>query len=224
MLRRFEMGDHPITPQLHRAGATVIHQSPFAALEVPVSQSPLSEELRTDWVLPLYMKWHDDPAATAAYLRPRFAQVTPDLVVALLAQFDWRPRSTAALLAALRPLPELTTHIGRLLLRSDVCCAGSAYCLALVRFNSPEARDFLCEYLGHYLRRVDLWFDQGCVLAALHHLDAVHGRTDAEAFLPLWRSFVANKPNWSLKGSIAHFESRLACLVEISAQIQPSPR
>ena len=211
------MGTSRVTPELHVAGATVIHESPFSGLDVPVSTSSLATDLRQEWVLPIYGKWWNDPRVTANYLRTRYAQISPDLVRLLLAEFDWRPRVAGAFLAALCPLPELEDHIGRLLLRSDVCYAGAEYCLALTRFNTPSASAYLCEYLGYYLQRVDLCFDQGEALAALMHLDAVNGRNDADVFMPLWQSVIADKPRWSLQQSVSVFQGRFASVTDIAA-------
>ena len=65
------------------------------------------------------------------------------MVTTLLAYFDWRPRRVGARLAALREMTGFDDHIGRLLVRSDVCYAGKGYCLALARFNTVRAREHL---------------------------------------------------------------------------------
>lgn len=201
--------------ELHVAGATVRHQSPFAALEVPLAQTPLDGATIKEWVVPVYMQWPKWPVSVGAYLRERRDRLTPGLVVRLLSDFNWRPREAAALFAAVRNFRELTAHIGRLLLRSDVCYAGATYAIALARFGSDEARGYLREYLDYYLRRHDLYFDQGDVIAALHHL----APAEAEEFLPLWEAFATPK-YWKLDDKLARFRHRLAAVEQIEVQLQ----
>jgi hypothetical protein len=111
------------------------------------------------------------------------------VVTTLLAYFDWRPRLVGAWLAALREMTEFDDHIGRLLVRSDVCYAGKGYCLALARFNTVRARDYLVSYLDYYLGRPDLWFEQSEALGALAYLDQRNGRQDVAKVRDAWERF-----------------------------------
>lgn len=207
-----------VTPELHSAGATVLHRSPFDDLEVPVSSVPLDPVVRDRWVRPFYMAVPDNLVSIETTLRPLLAEVSPDLIATLLARFDWRPRTVGAFLVALDARTQFEDLVGRLLLRSDVCYAGRAYCIALARLNTPGAVDFLCRYLRYYLTRNDLWFDQAEALAALIYLDDVNGSGHSRVFDDLWRSFVSDKPNWSLAKACSRFNASIRGLESFRAK------
>ena len=207
-----------VTPELHSAGATVLHRSPFDDLEVPVSSVPLDAVVRDRWVKPFYMAVPDNLDSIEATLRPLLADVSPDLITTLLAQFDWRPRTVGAFLVALDARTQFEELVGRLLLRSDVCYAGRAYCIALARLNTPNAVDFLCRYLRYYLTRNELWFDQAEALAALIYLDDVNGSQHSRVFDELWRNFVNDKPNWNLAETCSRFNASVRGLESFRAR------
>ena len=187
--------------ELHSAGATVRHHSPFADLPVPVSPVEMSDDLRQRFVIPFY---RHIPHRTRDILHPLqqvFHEITPVIVNALLADFNWRSRITGALFVALRNAVEHQDDIGRLLLRSDVCWAARGYSLALARLNTPVAVQYMRDYLEYYLQRPDLWFDQADVMAALYYSDSINGTTYADELRPRWEVFVHDKPNWNLDRS-----------------------
>ena len=99
--------------------------------------------------------------------------------------------------------------IGRLLLRSDVCYAGRAYCIALAGLNTPGAVDFLQQYLRYYLLRKDLAFDQANALAALKYLDEMNGTTHSSAFEELWHEFASSNPKWNLARACSFFNASM---------------
>jgi hypothetical protein len=113
---------------------------------------------------------------------------------------------------ALTSRSAFTSQVGRLLLRSDVCFAGAAYCLALAEVNSDESIAFIDEYLSYYLTRNDLWFDQATAMAALAYLDRINGTSIQSRHLAAWSKFVEDKPLWSLAKSNALFEESMATL------------
>ncbi len=201
---------------LHSAGATVRHRSPFAEIEVPVLRPGSGAELMRKWVVPIYMDSLTSPNGLLAALRPLWSEVSPELVSTLLANFNWRPRIVGAWLAALAPYPELDDHIGRLLVRSDVCDAGKGYCLALTVFNTGASRDYLCRYLDYYLTQPQLYFDQGEALSALGCLDEINGTNDVASYAAAWDAFVKNKPNWDLQRTETRFRKQLMTLREVS--------
>jgi hypothetical protein len=194
----------------HVAGATVTHTSPFAGLQVPVNIQLLPANIRETWVQPLYFGLREPHVKD--FVANHLHLVNDELISQLLASFDWRPRTAGAYLAALSDRQAFTTQIGRLLLRSDVCFAGSAYCIALAQFNSPESIRFLDEYLTYYLTRHDLWFDQGDALGALAYLDRLNGTSIAALHMGAWIKFVENKSNWNLAGYDVRFEECMAIL------------
>ncbi|TSD72113.1 hypothetical protein FFI39_014665 [Janthinobacterium sp. KBS0711] len=201
--------DASLTPlQLHVAGATVCHDHPFAVPALP-PQEPLTAALRDDWVRPLYMGLHQ-PQAQACVARLVLADAT--VIARLLGQFDWRSRTAGAYLAALTGQSAFTDQLGGLLLASEVCYAGSAYCLALAAFDTPASRDYLHRYLAHYLRQPQLHFDQEQAMAAIAYLDGQHGRDEAARHAPAWTAFAASRPGLALDDALAQFSSRMAAL------------
>ncbi|HEY0557070.1 MAG TPA: DUF6000 family protein [Thermoanaerobaculia bacterium] len=201
--------------QLHVAGATVRHQSPFSDLEVPVIYGPPPAEIIETWVRPLYFGLRQPQVE--AFLATHLPRVGDELIHQLLSHFDWRPRSCGAYLAALTHRTAFADHLGRLLVRSDVCFAGKAYALALAALDEPAGNAYLEEYLDYYLQRIDLWFDQGEVMAALAYLDKKNGTDRLSRYLPLWHAFVADKKSWELGKSIAFFEENMDRLHALAA-------
>ena len=201
--------------ELHVAGATVAHDSPFAGLQVPVNELALPADVRETWVRPLYFGLRKPQVKE--FVSGHLHLVSDELISLLLANFDWRPRTAAAYLAALSDCSAFTTQIGLLLLRSDVCFAGSAYCVALAEFNSLESVRFLDEYLAYYLTRHDLWFDQGDAMGALAYLDRLNGTANVARHMNAWSKFVENKSNWSLAGSVTRFDENMTILHELKS-------
>ena len=196
--------------ELHVAGATVQSESPFSGLDVPVYREPLNKTLLEEWVRPLYFGL--EKPHVAEFVKKHRSLITDELILDLLTHYDWRPRTTAAYLAAIGRRKSFTEHIGRLLLRSDVCYAGSAYCMALATFNSPEALSFLKQYLDYYLTRIDLWFDQRSAMAATAYLDGKNHTNTVSSHMPAWNEFIKNKTNWDLQESVSFFMQNMEIL------------
>jgi hypothetical protein len=202
----------------HVAGATVVHKHPFAALALPAPPVSLSRDAIIRWVGPLYMKIFggaSDPELGPLVVE-RWPDVTEPVMHALLVDFNWRSRIVGAWLAALKQQRSLTELIGRLLLRSDVCYAGKGYCLALARFNTAESIGFVLEYLGYYLTRIDLTYDQGWAMGAIAYLDRHNGTDNLGPLTAAWDRFVADRPHWQLDKSITGFERQMASLHAIA--------
>lgn len=191
----------------HIAGTTVLHNGPFSQLEVPIINEPPSVELRENWILPLYFGLNKPHVAE--FVKANASSITDELIFELLSHFDWRPKVAGTYLAALQRRNSFTEQIGRLLLRSDVSFAGTAYCLALAEFNSAEGLSFLQKYLKHYLSQVDLWFDQGAAMSAMAYLDEKNNTTVLSQYTPAWNRFIENKSNWNLQRSTAFFKENM---------------
>lgn len=200
----------------HIAGAIVIHQSPFSDLAVPIS--PQSQFDFPEWAQPLFWKTVFGPDDVLAIVSEHRAEVRPELLSALLSTVNWRPRVSATYLAVILQYREFEDDIGRLLLRSDVCFAGVAYCAALAHFDTPKAVDYLSRYLDHYLSMQDLWFEQSIALATLECLDETHGTAHAKVFEPRWQHYIADKPNLDLARSIKECRKRLERLQALSLE------
>lgn len=183
-----------ITPDMYSRGITVVHTGPFSELEVPVDHDDLPPAVHLRWVRPHYLKTLSTPSAIADDVLAHFAAVDATLIRVLLRCVNWRPRSVAAILAALLGDKGLTDDLGKLLLRSDVCYAGRSYCYALACFNTQASIAYLQTYLRHYLYCPTLWFDQAYAMAALRYCDARNGTRLADEFDEAWTHFVADKP------------------------------
>ncbi|MGW1712702.1 DUF6000 family protein [Streptomyces sp. NPDC002156] len=123
--------------------------------------------------------------------------ITPS-ELGILLEGTWRERKTAAWLIAVARRTEFRARLGEMLLASEVCFAGSAYCVTFATFATPADADLLAAYLDRYLRRPDLYYDQPAAMGALLHLDA-RLRTDRAArFLTadgLWHQWIDGPPH-----------------------------
>ncbi|MFF4263757.1 DUF6000 family protein [Streptomyces virginiae] len=122
--------------------------------------------------------------------------ITPRELTVLL-EGGWRERLTAAWLVAAARRTEFRERLGELLLASEVCFAGSAYCVTLATFATPADADLLAAYLDRYLRRPDLDYDQPAAMGALLHLDAQLDTDHAARFLTadgLWHRWIDGPP------------------------------
>lgn len=198
--------------ELHIAGATVRLENPFEDLIIPRNSEELPEKFVKKWVIPFYMtSFSHLSKETQKDFIDIFQQIDSEIVTKLLGDFNWRTRIVGAYFAALKDLTEFEEIIGNHLLKSEVCYAGSGYCLALANFGTEESKNFLKRYLDYYLKRKDLWFDQSDAMAALYWLN----KQEAEKYEPLWREFIADKPYWNLKSSKENFAKSMENIKKI---------
>ncbi|WP_329099262.1 DUF6000 family protein [Streptomyces sp. NBC_01439] len=116
-----------------------------------------------------------------------------DVELEALLGYEWRSRLTAAWLIGVGRRATFRERIGDLLLASEFCFSGSAYCFALARFGTHADAEILTAYLDHYLPRTDLRYDQPAALGALLRLDAHLGTNHADRFTQpdgLWDQWV----------------------------------
>lgn len=128
----------------------------------------------------------------ARHLIDDAATITHAELEALLA-YEWRSRLTAAWLIGVDRRESFRERIGDLLLASEVCYSGGAYCFALARFGTHADAEILTAYLDRYLPRTDLRYDQPAALGALLRLDAHLGTHHADRFTQpagLWDQWV----------------------------------
>lgn len=183
---------------LHVSGATVRHRNPFESLEVPRNEHELSRDVIDKWVVPFYMTGLSKADDTTILMFAGAAkEINVGIVKALLGDFNWRTRIAGAFFAAINAYKEVEDIIGKHLLKSEVCYAGSGYGLALAAFGTDKAKDYLNTYLSYYLGRKDLWFDQADDFCALEYLN----KDQANKLLDKWNSFLADKENWNLQRS-----------------------
>lgn len=90
---------------------------------------------------------------------------------------------------------EFRERLGALLLASEVCCAGLAYCVALAGFGTARDTDLLAAYLDRCLCRPDLAYDQTVAMGALLFIDLNLKGDQAARFLGpggLWQPWLQN--------------------------------
>lgn len=197
---------------LHVSGATVRHKNPFEDIEVPRNEEEFTEEFVDKWVVPFYMSILSNSDNTTIKAFADVAkEIDKSIVLKLLSDFDWRTRITGAFFSAINKYQDFEDIIGRHLLKSEVCYAGSGYCLALATFGTDSAKQYLVTYLDYYLDRKDLWFDQADAFCALEYLD----KNAASKLMDKWNSFVADKENWSLEKSRVRFSESMFTLDKI---------
>ncbi|MFG2358635.1 DUF6000 family protein [Streptomyces sp. NPDC048521] len=123
--------------------------------------------------------------------------ITAEEITTLL-EGGWRERRTATWLVAVSRRTEFRERLGELLLASEVCCAGSAYCVTLASFGTPRDSELLVAYLDRYLRRPDLAYDQTAAMAALLFIDLNAQGDQAARFLgpgALWQQWLQDAPH-----------------------------
>lgn len=206
---------------LHPAGATVSHISPFAQIVVPKLDQPLSQTVVDKWVIPFYRsRIRGDAEKFTEAFRPIIHAVDDELITSLLSESNWRPRIVAAYFAAITNRKTHEEHVGKLLLRSDVCYAGRGYCLALACFNTPNALKYLMDYLDYYLLHPELYFDQGVAMAAVAHMDSQNDTNNLAYYLPAWSSFIENKATWNLDDIIDLFSRQMRAINSIAQNVK----
>ncbi|MFI2644407.1 DUF6000 family protein [Streptomyces sp. NPDC018610] len=146
------------------------------------------------------------------------ARAVTDAELTILFEGSWRERRTAAWLAAVSRRDHFRERLGALLLESEVCCAGAAYCAALANFGTARDADLLAAYLDRYLRRPDLAYDQPTAMGALAYTDSVLHSDRAGLFLRedgLWRQWFQDAPHMRGDDGISTYLRgiRLACAV-----------
>ncbi len=199
-IRKFFGGKQPdlaSTILRHIQGSTVSHAGPFASLEVPSIPLEQVQPLYADYVIPFYMhslsQFGDDQKAAFERIRP---SLTDDLITILLSDHNWRTRTAATYFALILERDQHLDHIGRLLLRSDVCFVGAAYCRYLAHFGTAEASDYLNRYLGYYLTQTQLHFDQTDALAAIRYIDARSGTNHEESHASALAAMCRSRPDF----------------------------
>jgi hypothetical protein len=185
---------------LHSAGAIIRHISPFTHLPTHKNANDLGAEFIQKWVVPYYMEigaygnstWIDA-------IKQAKPEITTDICLLLLGDFNWRTRKVGAYFAAIKGYPELIEIIGTHLLKSEVCYAGHIYALTLAFFNDDQCTHYLNKYLDYYLTQPSLYFDQKYVLEAVLYLDKQNGTNFFSMHEAKWITFQSKQKeaeNW----------------------------
>ncbi len=180
---------------LHVAGATVRHKHPFESMASYRNDSDCDAQFIKKWVVPVYLGGVSTKEETLAAYKSLFPQLTHEILLKMLGEFGWRQRIAGAYFAAISKHQEVEDIIGTHLLKSEVCYAGTGYCLALASFETATAQKYLIRYLEYYLQRVDLDFDQSSALGALAFLDPLLGSSHLSELRPAYDVWQAQRPH-----------------------------
>ena len=201
--------------ELHSAGATVRHSSPFAELEHYTNKTEITAEFIKKWCVPFYMFGINNADEFILNFEPIRAELNIEVVKNLLGDFNWRTRIVGAYFASIMECKSVEDIIGIHLLKSQVCYAGNGYCLALATFNTRSGIEYLKKYLEYYLTRKDLDFDQTDVMCALKWADNLNGTNEADNYLELYNEWNSKPYGQNLEHSFTGFEKQMNNLNEI---------
>ncbi|MBW2962616.1 DUF6000 family protein [Mesonia aestuariivivens] len=201
--------------ELHSAGATVRHLSPFEELENYSNEKEITAEFIKKWCVPFYMFGINNSDEFIKNIKPIRAELNEEVVLKLLGDFNWRTRIVGAYFASILELKSVEEIIGIHLVKSQVCYAGNGYCLALATFNTQSGIEYLKQYLEYYLTRKDLHFDQTGVMCALKWTDEQNGTNEMENYLQLYNEWNSKPYGQNLDHSFKEFEKQMNNLKRI---------
>ena len=179
--------------RLHVAGATVRHKGRFHELPSYSNKENITLDFINKWTNPFYMKLHKTDEEWVNFIISVKPEITDEVILTNLGDFNWRTRQTGAYFAAIKDRKEFTEIIGTHLVKSEVCFAGRVYARVLASFNTEEAISYLEKYLDYYLLRKELEFDQTIVMETLAYLDKVNGTNRIARHLDNWRYFLHDR-------------------------------
>lgn len=201
--------------ELHSAGVTVRHKSSFEELVNYTNGTKLEPDFIKKWCVPFYMFQINNTNEFIEKLKPIKDDLNTDVVKNLLGDFNWRTRIVGAYFSTIMDLKEVEDIIGIHLLKSQVCYAGTGYCLTLASFNTKNGIEYLKKYLDYYLTQKHLHFDQGDAMSALKWTDQLNGTNEMENYLDLYKDWVSDKYAQNLEHSFEEFESQMENLNKI---------
>lgn len=185
------MDDSNEMAEFHSAGATVRHISPFDDLPTHRNTTTLPAGFIKKWVLPLYMEiGSNGDTGWMKSISEIKQDITPDICLLLLGDFNWRTRLVGAYFSAVKDYRDHIALIGVHLLKSEVCCVGHIYALVLACFNTDKSIGYLHQYLNYYLTTPNLYFDQTSVMEALLYLDKINQTNEFEKYHNHWKTLV----------------------------------
>ncbi|SHF25598.1 DUF6000 family protein [Pedobacter caeni] len=199
----------------HVAGGGFIHKTPFEDLHSYKNEEDLSPEFRDKWCAPFYMNIGGTNQVLVDQLIEVRDQISYEIVLKLLGDFDWRTRQTGAFFAAIKGFKDLTDVIGTHFLKSELTYAGKVYAYTLASFNTPEGIDYLERYLDYYLLKPDLWFDQREAMEALTYLDKINQTDLAAKYHNNWLKFVKKKDNWKKEINLEGIEAQMKLIEKV---------
>ncbi|CAL2104884.1 conserved hypothetical protein [Tenacibaculum sp. 190524A02b] len=202
--------------ELHTAGATVTHISPFSKLNSYKNEKPINKEFITQWVKPFYFELNNQSEEWIEKMIKIKPALTDQIILKNLGDFNWRTRSTGSYFASIKQAYHLEEIIGTHLLKSEVCYAGTEYAKTIAFFNTDKSAGYLNEYLRYYLKRPELYFDQESVMLALKYLDEINGSDHVSEHLKEWR----NLWNWRNNYTYRNLQNLKKTFPEKSQEIE----
>lgn len=188
---------------------TVIHQSPFNDIEHYSNEAELEPEFIKKWCVPFYLSGLRKPIDLIENLAPLIPELDQTIVKKLLGDINWRTRITGAYFAAIMDLRSVEDIIGIHLLKSQVCNAGTGYCITLASFNTPNSIEYLKKYLTYYLTRKDLYFDQKDALSALYWTDKLNSTNEVEQYIELYYKWSSTTYPFDLESTFKLLEEQM---------------
>jgi Family of unknown function (DUF6000) len=193
----------------HVAGQTVLHISPFVNLPSYKNDEPISIDFINKWVKPYYMQLHNPDSKLVEALKKIEVEITDEVILTMLGDFNWRTRQTGAYFSAIKNRKNFIDIIGVHLLKSELTFACKIYLIVFASFNTPRCINYIETYLNYYLNKPDLFFDQLEAMQALKYLDEVNETTLLGKYLDRWAKFLDNKPYWKRDIDIGYFEKHV---------------
>ena len=193
----------------HSAGAIIRHKSPFDQLKSYVNKKDIDQDFRDKWVIPYYMDLNRTDAEWVDKMQGVLSEISDEVILTNLGEFNWRSRQTGAYFAAIKNKPEYIEIIGVHLLKSEVCFAGREYAVVLSYFNTEESIDYLNRYLDYYLQQPELPFDQGAVIAAIKCLDEINNSNMLSKHINSWKSFLDKRKEIDIRNHQSWLNSDL---------------
>lgn len=189
----------------HSAGAMGRHITPFSDLPSHRNDTDLTVDFTKKWAVPFYMdigKYGNKECIEA--IKNIKNEITPEVCLLLLGDFNWRTRGVGAYFAAVKGYTDLIDIIGIHLLKSELCCVDHIYTLVLTFFNTPKSIDYLNRFLSYYLTAPNLYCNPKDVIKAVLYLDKVNGTSNAGTLLA----------NWDL--STEYFDEQIPVLTDLN--------
>ena len=124
--------------EMHSAGATIRHKG-FNELPVYKYEVEIDQVFIEKWVKPFYFNLNRNTEEWIFKMIDLKPEITDEVILINLGDFNWRTRSTGAYFAALKGEKKFTEIIGNHLLKSEVCFAGSQYAVTLASFNTKQS-------------------------------------------------------------------------------------
>ena len=142
-------------------------------------------------------------------------EITKQVVLDLLGEYDWRSRTCGAFLSAVTDEQSAIDIIGVHMLKEDLCCSHSTYCQVLASFNTSKSIEYLELYLKYYLRKPSNYQGEEDTIKALLYLDEVNSSQLFQNYEASWLDFLSRNKKRSVNLDMEHFRRSVAIIEKI---------